>query len=232
VNSPRRFRHDPSTLFGRLRAACSEEWRAYCEHEFVQQIAGGTLPEACFRHYLEQDYLFLIHFARAWALAVYKADSVADMAAYAESLRNILHREMALHVKYCEGWGLSAAGLERVAEARPNLAYTRYVLERGLAGDILDLHVALAPCVLGYAEIGARLLSDPSTVLQGNPYRDWIEAYGGEDYQTVADQEVLHLERLAETRLGPGRLDGLTRTFRQATLLEVGFWDMGLRLER
>ena len=29
--------------------------------------------------------------------------------------------------------------------------------ERGLAGALLDLHVALAPCVIGYGEIGVRL---------------------------------------------------------------------------
>ncbi len=34
---------------------------------------------------------------------------------------------------------------------------TRFVLDRGMAGDLLDLHVALAPCVLGYAEIGTAL---------------------------------------------------------------------------
>ena len=61
---------DTNTLFGRLRTACRDDWTAYCDHEFVRRIADATLPEACFRHYLEQDYLFLIHFSRAWALAV------------------------------------------------------------------------------------------------------------------------------------------------------------------
>ena len=47
-----------------------------------------------------------------------------------------------------------------MAAAPPSLemlAYTRYVLELGLAGDALDLMVALAPCIAGYAEIGAML---------------------------------------------------------------------------
>ena len=33
-----------------------------------------------------------------------------------------------------------------------------FVLERGMAGDLLDLHVALAPCIVGYAEIAAELI--------------------------------------------------------------------------
>ena len=60
---------DPTTLFARLRAACTADWEAYTGHAFVRQLAAGTLPEKCFRQYLIQDYLFLIHFARAWALA-------------------------------------------------------------------------------------------------------------------------------------------------------------------
>ena len=34
-------------------------WKQYVEHEFVQQLAKGTLPKACFQHYLKQDYIYL-----------------------------------------------------------------------------------------------------------------------------------------------------------------------------
>jgi len=108
------------------------------------------------------------------------------------------------------------------------MAYTRYVIEKGLAGDLLDLHVALAPCIVGYAEIGSRLMADPATRLDGNPYRSWIEMYAGGDYQELARAEVAALDRLSETRGGPGRFDSLARTFREATRLEAAFWDMGL----
>ena len=223
--------NDPTTLFGKLRAACIDEWDAYCYHEFVRGIGAGTLPEECFRHYLEQDYLFLIHFSRAWALAVYKSDTLADMRAATSTLDALLNYEMELHVKYCAGWGLKEREMEQANEAKANMAYTRYVLERGLAGDVLDLHVALAPCVIGYAVIGKNLVSDPTTKLEGNPYKDWIEIYSAEEYQNVAKEAVRHLDELAASRLGPGRFEDLVKTFRQATILEIGFWDMGLNLQ-
>lgn len=223
--------NDPNTLFGRLRSSCAEEWNGYCNHEFVRRLGDGTLPRESFRHYLEQDYLFLIHFSRAWALAVYKADTLADMRAAASTLDALLNYEMGLHVQYCAGWGLTAEEMERQSEARANMAYTRYVLERGLAGDVLDLHVALAPCVIGYAVIGKNLAGDPRTRFEGNPYRAWIEMYAGEEFQDVAKAAVRQLDQLAASRLGPGRFENLARTFRQATSLEIGFWDMGLHLE-
>ena len=54
---------------------------SYVEHPFVQGLGDGTLPEAAFRHYLVQDYLFLIQFARAYGLAAYKADTLAEIRA-------------------------------------------------------------------------------------------------------------------------------------------------------
>ena len=223
--------NDPNTLFGRLRSACAKEWAGYCKHEFVQRIGDATLPEQSFRHYLEQDYLFLIHFSRAYALAVYKADTLADMRAAASTLNAIINYEMELHVKYCAGWGLTEQEMELKNEARANMAYTRYVLERGLAGDVLDLHVALAPCVIGYAVIGKNLVNDPKTKLEGNPYKDWIEMYSGEEFQNVAKAAVLNLDKLAASRMGEGRLESLVKTFLQATSLEIGFWDMGLNMQ-
>ncbi|MGB1270703.1 MAG: TenA family protein, partial [Endozoicomonas sp.] len=162
------------TLYGRMKAACSQDWQDYCHHRFVQGIADGSLPEDCFRHYLQQDYLFLIHFSRAYALAVYKADNLEDMRSASDSVGAILG-EMTLHLDYCSQWGMTEADVVKVPEARANMAYTRYVLERGMAGDILDLYTALSPCAVGYAEIGRRLINDPATRKEGNPYWSWIE---------------------------------------------------------
>ena len=185
------------------------------------------------RHYLAQDYVFLVHFSRAYALAATKADDLEDMRRAAATLDALVNTEMRLHVTYCAGWGLSEADMGAVAEAPQNLAYTRFVLDTGQAGDLLDLLVALAPCVVGYAEIGAALKADPATTHENNPYRDWIEMYAGAEYQEVAGAAVTQLDRVASRRLGGDvtaspRWPALARTFRTATRLEVGFWDMGL----
>ena len=89
-----------NTLFHRLRDACEDDWRAYVEHPFVLGIQDGTLPETAFRHYLVQDYLFLIQFARAYALAGYKAESLVDLRSAADAMRVITEVEMGLHIEY------------------------------------------------------------------------------------------------------------------------------------
>ena len=35
-------------------------WKQYTEHDFVLGMADGTLPVDKFRHYMIQDYLFLV----------------------------------------------------------------------------------------------------------------------------------------------------------------------------
>lgn len=215
-------------LFDRLKAACGDDWAAYTRHEFVRALGAGSLAPAAFRHYLRQDYLFLIHFARAYGLAAFKADNLADLRRAAGALWHIVENEMALHVGFCAGWGIDEAEMAATPEDPANMAYTRYVLERGLAGDALDLAVALAPCIVGYAEIGTWLAADSGPGAGDNPYRAWIDTYAAPDYQEVAGAHAEHLDQLMARRGGPGRFEGLARTFAEATRLEIGFWRMGL----
>jgi thiaminase (transcriptional activator TenA) len=217
------------SFFERLKTEASAEWRAYTEHPFTEGLADGSLTEAAFRHYLIQDYLFLIEFARAYALAVYKSPRLADMREAAAGLSAILDVEMNLHVKLCAGWGLSPGDLERAAPAVEMLAYTRYVLDAGMRGDLLALKVALAPCVIGYAEIATRLASKPNATVVTNPYRGWIAEYAGAPYQEVAANAREHLDGLAIRYVTPAREAELIAIFKEATRLEADFWEMGWR---
>lgn len=114
-------------------------------------------------------------------------------------------------------------------EALETIAYTRFVLDCGAAGDLLDLYAALAPCVLGYAEIGPALAAgQPPGTFSGNPYASWITTYAGPDYQAAAAVTRGMLDRLWAERGGDARAGSLQATFDTAVRLETAFWDMGL----
>ena len=89
--------------------------------------------------------------------------------------------------------------------------------------------MALAPCVIGYAEIATRLAARPLALAATNPYRDWIVEYAGAPYQEVAAKAQAHLEALAERYATPAREAELIAIFREATRLEADFWEMGWR---
>jgi thiaminase/transcriptional activator TenA len=87
------------SLFDRLKVAALADWRSYTQHPFTNAMADGSLAQAAFRQYLVQDYLFLIEFARAYALSVYKSPTLADMREGAAGVSAILDVEMGLHVR-------------------------------------------------------------------------------------------------------------------------------------
>jgi len=215
-------------LFDRLKAARPQAWAAYVDHPFVAGLGRGTLPEAAFRTYLVQDWLFLIQFARAYALAVFKGRDLVEMRAAQKGLAAILDVEMDLHVRLCERRGIPLEVLETTPEHRATTAYTRFVLDTGMRGDLLDLHVALAPCIVGYAEIATTLAKRPGALDPSNPYAEWIAEYAGDGYQEVAREARAHLDRLGARSLTEARFSDCADIFAQASLLEADFWSMGL----
>ena len=195
----------------------------------MQALGDGSLPRPAFLHYLKQDYVFLIHFSRAWALAVTKAEQVDEMRLAAGTVNGLINDEMALHVQICAEAGISEDELFATAERAENLSYTRYVLDAGHSGDLLDLLATLAPCVMGYGEIGTRLKS----VATSDVYAPWIDTYAGAEYQEVCTNVGALIDKVAARRLGDApqgnpRWTGLCARFAKATELEIGFWDMGL----
>jgi thiaminase/transcriptional activator TenA len=219
-----------SAVFAGWRRASGADWQAYTRHDFVRRLGDGSLPRAAFLHYLVQDYLFLANFARAWALGVVKAGDLEELRAAAATVDALVNQEMRQHVTACAAAGIAEKTLLAAEEEVENLAYTRFVLDAGLSGDFLDLLAALAPCVLGYGEIGA-WLGDAAT---DKTYADWIDSYAASDYQALCRSVGRLIDRAAGARLGAApdaspRWADLCRTFRTATRLEVAFWDMGLR---
>lgn len=212
-----------------LIQACQQEYTEYTEHAFVMQLANGQLNQAAYLHYLKQDFLFLKHYARAYALAIYKAQTLEEMRAPLPSLQALIENETCHHVTYCAQWGLTESDMEAEPEAFGTVAYTRYVLDTGMAGDLTDLYVALAPCAIGYADIGKALINHPETIVEGNPYHSWIELYSGEDFQTGARAGMDRLDTMmADIGLNSPRGQRLCEIFKTATRMEIAFWQQGL----
>jgi thiaminase/transcriptional activator TenA len=95
-----------------------------------------------------------------------------------------------------------------------------------MRGDLLALKVALAPCVIGYAEFAARLAARSDAYAATNPYRVRIAEYAGAPYQEVAAKTRAHLDRLADLYATPAREVQLVAIFKEAARLETDFREM------
>ena len=218
------------TLFADLKKAIGTEWTDYTEHEFVRKLGEGTLPLPVFQDYLVQDYHFLVQFARAYALAAYKSRNLADIKDATGALQAIVH-ETDLHRRLTARWGITEEELDAAAEKQTTVAYTRYVLDTGMSGDLLDMHVALSPCSIGYAEIGVALEPQRIRALDAgeeHPYGEWIAEYSGTEFQTAARAATERLDALTAGSVTAERFDSLVEIFRAATRLEAAFWQQAL----
>lgn len=118
----------------------------------------------------------------------------------------------------------------------------------------MKLFMALIACLLGYGEVGLWLKSEASregswVVLHDNPYKAWIDIYSGADYQegvkrglgksnpsrkaacgSQGEKTELIETRAAADVPSQARLQEWLTVWRQCTILEKGFWDMGMNL--
>ena len=218
-------------IFNLLKENHKDNWLLYTKHEFINKLSNDTLKEEKFLNYLIQDYLFLIQFSKAWSLAILKSDNLEEMKIAASTVNDLINFEMELHITLCANYGISKSDLENADEENENIAYTRYVLELGYSGDFLDLLSSLAPCVLGYGEIGVNCQnSNPKTLM----YKKWIETYSSIEYQDVCKNVSGLIDKAFLLRLGTNfentyKWKKVNQIFKKATLLEVDFWNMAIK---
>jgi thiaminase/transcriptional activator TenA len=218
-------------VFNLLKEKNLKNWLLYTKHDFVNLLSSDTLKEKFFLNYLIQDYLFLIQFSKAWSLAVLKSDTLEEMKIAANTVNDLINFEMELHIKLCGSYNISKNDLESANEENENIAYTRYVLELGYSGDFLDLLSALAPCVLGYGEIG---INRKNFKIKTPMYKKWIDTYSSDEYQDVCKNVANLIDQAFLLRLGSDyvntyKWNKVNKIFNKATLLEIDFWNMALK---
>lgn len=212
-----------------LRGQAAAIWERVHAHPFVRGLADGSLPLACFRYYMVQDYVFLIAFCRVLALGAAKSDDLETMSRFAGLLHETLHTEMVLHRAYAARFGITEAELE-AAEASPAThAYTAHLQHVAHAGGLGELAAALLPCQWGYAEIGQELDRTAPTP-RHELYGDWIAAYASPEFGALAGWLRGLVDRLGADA-GPAERQRMARAFVSSSRHELAFWDAAWRRE-
>jgi thiaminase/transcriptional activator TenA len=209
-----------------LRHNCPT-WDDYIQHDFVKQLTAGTLAPDSFRHYLVQDYLYLIHYTRVMALSVYKSDTLAQMRVGQAGINAMLDMEIAMYLDFCHQWNIPLEQVENAPESAVTIAYSRYILDAAMSGSLAELYAAIAPCLMGYGEIGKRIKEQG--FIDNNPYQPWIDVFSSEEFQVITAQNEAQINTLlADASLA--QADKFQRLFNTAARMEVNFWQQALDL--
>ena len=203
--------------------------QAILEHPFITGIGDGSLPVDRFKYYVIQDYVYLIDYSRALAIASARAIDLQDMSWFAGLLDETLNQEMALHRSYCQEFGINLQELESVEPASTTKSYTNFLLKTAYQGSFGELVASLLPCQWGYWEIVDHLLK------RGLPtsaplYAQWIKMYTSEEFTELAHQ----IREMAD-RIGGGaglaEQAAMRQAYTDSVRLEHRFWDMAYGLE-
>ena len=132
-------------------------WNSYYPPPFVDGIGNGTLSKEKFKFYIIQDYLYLLEYAKLFALGVIKSKSESDMKQFADLTDGILNSEMGIHKVYMKKLNITDEDISNHKPTLDNTSYTSYMLAVSHSGDIKEIAVAALSCMWSYKMIGDKL---------------------------------------------------------------------------
>ena len=187
------------------------------KHPFILELMDGTLSKETFYFYIHQDAFYLSEYKKVLAILGARCSEEDDIQFFLDSATGIIDVEKELHQHFIQNEKI-------VQEPSPTCElYTSYLskivntrsLEEGLA--------AVLPCFTIYKQVGDYII-EHQTNKNNNPFQDWINTYGGEDFaQSV--QHAINITNKFAKNTNITTLNKMNLAFEKASKLEWMFWD-------
>ncbi|WP_432562343.1 TenA family protein [Kineococcus sp. SYSU DK003] len=208
-----------------LRAAIEES-------QFLAELGDGTLDPATFRHYLEQDALYLAGYARALSLLAARAPGADSAGFWSSSAHGAAVVESALHADLLDS-GLLPPATGTPQASPTTLGYVSYLVAAAATAPYPVAAAAVLPCFWIYADAGRRLAARADLVAAegpGHPYARWVATYDAPGFHaSVATARRLVDEAAAEHT--EAVQEAMHEAFAVATRYEWLFWETAHRRE-
>jgi len=193
------------------------------KHPFILELMEGTLSEEVFYFYINQDALYLAEYKKVLAAVGSRCTNEDHTQFFLDSATGIIHVENALHQTFLKNQ-------EIIKEPSPTCElYISYLsrivnthaVEEGLA--------AVLPCFTIYKQVGDYIL-EHQTNKENNPFQDWINTYGGEDFAESVKHAITITNKYAENA-NEATLNKMNLAFEKASKLEWMFWNSAYQKE-
>jgi Putative transcription activator len=190
---------------------------------FIQELINGTLDREKFVFYIQQDALYLFDYGKVLTGIASRLNDPDQIAAFIYFANDTMVVEKALHESFMKG-------VPSVKEPSPScLLYTSYLLSRLSVAPVEVAAAAVLPCFWIYKEVGDYILKYQTR--ESNPYQQWIDTYGGEEYAGAVEKAIRICDELAD-RCTPERREEMIRAFITCSKLEYLFWESAYKLEQ
>ncbi|MGF1658630.1 MAG: thiaminase II [Rubrimonas sp.] len=192
---------------------------------FNRALADGSLEQAVFQHYVLQDAHYLEGFARALACAAARAPDAEAVAQLSGAAAGAIAVERQLHAHFMGIYGVDSESFAATPPSPVCEHYVGFLVATAATRGIGEAVAALLPCFWIYRDVGAGIHAAASA---DNPYRAWIDAYAGDEFDAAVARMCALADRLAEAESATGRAR-MRAAFAKSALLEWMFWDSAWR---
>ncbi|WP_417352277.1 thiaminase II [Flavobacterium alkalisoli] len=192
---------------------------------FITELANGTLDIEKFKYYMQQDAHYLEYFARTLAVISAKAQNVDTMLDFIRFSEGAIVVERALHDSYFKQFNVG----ERVPVSPTCHHYVHYMQSMVYMQQVEVSMAAVLPCFWIYKKVGDYILQIQTK--ENNPYTDWINTYGGEEFGQLVEKAITLCDEAADSCTEAQRKQ-MTAAFVDASRLEYLFWDSAYELEK
>lgn len=199
-------------------------WNSYIDHPFVKGLGEGWLEKEKFKHWMKQDYVYLMEYSRLFALGSAKAEDLNTMTTFAKLLHGTLDMEMDLHREYAAQFDISIEDLEKTEAAATTTAYTSYMLNVSQRGGVENVVASVLACAWSYNFIGKKLAAWPGA-LEHEFYGRWVNMYSSEAFTELAEDCKRLMNEMTDGK-PESELAVLEEIVVKTSLFEYMFWDM------
>lgn len=192
---------------------------------FIQELINGTLDKQKFLFYLQQDSLYLADYGKVLTGIATKLNNPAHISAFIGFAGETMTVENALHESFFTEF-------EITGKSEPSascLLYTSFLLRQLADAPVEVMAAAVLPCFWIYKEVGDYIIANQ--IKEDNPYRAWIDTYGGEEYEQSVLKAISICDELADA-CTKEQQKVMTEAFIMCSKLEWMFWDSAYNLEQ
>ena len=220
----------PKEQTRRLLEKARDIWSGYLGHPFVRGIGDGTLDKEKFRFYLKQDYLYLIEYAKVFAVGITKSNDAEIIRFLSDVIHQIFTSEMNIHRAYMQRFGVTAKEIADTTPSLDNRSYTSYMLRVAYEGGIAEILASVLSCALSYEYIAKAIVSEYPQASLHPFYGEWVSGYAGEDYQRN-NQRLAECFEAITGELPEKQLLSCEEIFVTCSHYETAFWEMAWEME-
>lgn len=173
-----------ATLSKALTDAVAARAADWVELPILAGVRAGTLDPAVFRHYLEQDYLYLRYYGRIYARLAAQSTTDEELEHFIALAHGVLGMELDHHRRAAAPFGCDFDAVVPSAQLTDYIAFYE-----SIGHDRASTLVGMLPCTYGYG-VALQLVKDGDL----GDYRDWVDMYTSGAYEHIMRRHLAMID--------------------------------------